>query len=268
MAELLTTRQLQEILQVDRTTIYRMADQGRIPAIKVGNQWRFPRLQIEAWLQSQSINAPISPLPTEGGQTTPQTAQHANLAQLLPLECVQLIQDSFADILNVMIMVVDLEGNMLTQPSNPCGLFLATEQSPTARERCVELWNEMAQLPAIMPRFQESHLGLLCARGYVRVGAEITGMLILGGITPPTWPPAPSRLQEIADFLQVDITLLQALRKCTNFRLRNKNAFCRMCNESPTSSLTSPQNALSFMIACNVLPRSPKFHRQSDFTLV
>lgn len=209
MAELLTTRQLQEILQVDRTTIYRMADQGRIPAIKVGNQWRFPRQQIEAWLQSQSINAPISPLSSEGGQTTPQTAQHTNLAQLLPLECVQLIQDSFADILKVMIMVVDLEGNMLTQPSNPCGLFLATEQSPTARERCVELWNEMAQLPAIMPRFQESHLGLLCARGYVRVGAEITGMLILGGITPPSWPPSSSRLQEIADFLQVDITLLQ-----------------------------------------------------------
>ncbi len=37
MAEFLTTRQLQEILHVDRTTIYRMAEAGRIPAVKVGN---------------------------------------------------------------------------------------------------------------------------------------------------------------------------------------------------------------------------------------
>jgi len=210
MAELLTTRQLQEILQVDRTTIYRMADQGRIPAIKVGNQWRFPRQQIEAWLQSQSSTVAPTP-PAEPGQpvSTSAAGSRTNLAQLLPLDCVQLIQDSFAEVLGVMILIVDLEGNMITEPSNPCGLFLATEQSPSARERCVELWNEMAQLPAIMPRFQESHLGLLCARGYVRVRNEITGMLILGGITPPIWPPSPSRLQEIADFLQVDTAFLQ-----------------------------------------------------------
>jgi excisionase family DNA binding protein len=35
VSEFLTTRQLQEILHVDRTTIYRMADDGRVPAVKV-----------------------------------------------------------------------------------------------------------------------------------------------------------------------------------------------------------------------------------------
>lgn len=43
ISELLTTKELQDVLHVDRTTIYRMAESGRIPAVKVGNQWRFPR---------------------------------------------------------------------------------------------------------------------------------------------------------------------------------------------------------------------------------
>ena len=41
-SEFLTTRQLQEILHVDRTTIYRMADDGRVPAVKVGSQSAIP----------------------------------------------------------------------------------------------------------------------------------------------------------------------------------------------------------------------------------
>ncbi len=51
MTDLLTTKELQAILHVDRTTIYRMAESGRLPAVKVGDQWRFPRQQIDGWLR-------------------------------------------------------------------------------------------------------------------------------------------------------------------------------------------------------------------------
>ena len=47
MADLLTTNQVQTLLKVDRTTIYRMVEQGRLPAIRVGKQWRFSRPEIE-----------------------------------------------------------------------------------------------------------------------------------------------------------------------------------------------------------------------------
>ena len=47
ISDLLTTKELQDVPHVDRTTIYRMAESGRIPAVKVGNQWRFPRQQTE-----------------------------------------------------------------------------------------------------------------------------------------------------------------------------------------------------------------------------
>ena len=50
MPDLLTTTQVQDLLQVDRTTIYRMVESGRLPAIRVGKQWRFSRPEIERWL--------------------------------------------------------------------------------------------------------------------------------------------------------------------------------------------------------------------------
>ncbi len=205
MAELLTTKQLQEILQVDRTTIYRMADSGRIPAIKVGNQWRFPRQQIEAWLQQQSstVTTPNAPPSQE------QPVADIEIRQLFPLECIQLIQDSFADILGVMVLVTDVDGNLVTKPSNPCGFFLAAEESPEARKRCLELWVRMAHEPALTPRFIESHLGLLCARGLIAVEGEIKAMLVLGGIAPKQWPPDEQKLHQIAEDLGLDAAVLE-----------------------------------------------------------
>ena len=172
MTDLLTTKELQAILNVDRTTIYRMAESGRVPAVKVGNQWRFPKQQIETWLQRQSVaNLPA-------GESS--AAGNGDSLQLFPLECVQLIQDSFADALGVMILVTDLNGVPVTKPSNPCGLYTVAESSPVARQRCLDLWVRLANEPALAPRFQASHLGLLCARGLIRVGSEIKAMLVAG----------------------------------------------------------------------------------------
>jgi len=210
MAELLTTKQLQQILKVDRTTIYRMAESGRIPAIKVGNQWRFSRQQIEAWLWKRNVE-------TAGAEAQPATpAQPATTApmdvmpaHLLPLESVQMIQDAYAELLNVMLVVTDLDGAMITRPSNVVGLFTATESSPKAHQRCLEHWIAMAGNPRLQPIFQRSHLGLLCARGLIRVGPEIKAMLIVGGIAPDDWPPDDAVIQEIADDLFVEPAIIK-----------------------------------------------------------
>ena len=37
-------------------------------------------------------------------------------------------------------------------------------------------------------------MGLLGARGLVRVGIELKGMAIIGGIAPDDWPPAPNQI--------------------------------------------------------------------------
>ncbi len=209
MAELLTTKQLQEILKVDRTTIYRMAEAGRIPAIKVGNQWRFPRHQIEAWLWQQNPQAAMAaPAPADLSGEKLELPTNS-LRRVFPLECVQLIQDTYADLLDVMMVVTDLDGNMITRPSNEAGLFTATETSPNAHERCLEHWISMAGDPRLQPGFQRSHLGLLCARGLIRVGNEIKAMLVVGGIAPDDWPPSEEEIQSIAEFLQIDPAIIR-----------------------------------------------------------
>ncbi|MBI2999141.1 MAG: helix-turn-helix domain-containing protein [Deltaproteobacteria bacterium] len=47
---LLTTEQVARYLKVDKFTVYRLVSQKKLPAFRVGNQWRFKRKMIEAWL--------------------------------------------------------------------------------------------------------------------------------------------------------------------------------------------------------------------------
>ena len=46
----LTTEDVEEILQVNPRTVYRLIKRGSIPALRVGRQWRFRRKDVEAWL--------------------------------------------------------------------------------------------------------------------------------------------------------------------------------------------------------------------------
>src|SRR5512134_674746 len=49
----LTTEEVLEYLQVNLRTVYRLIKAGRIPAVRVGRQWRFRKSDIDAWLESQ-----------------------------------------------------------------------------------------------------------------------------------------------------------------------------------------------------------------------
>jgi excisionase family DNA binding protein len=49
----LTTEEVLDYLQVNLRTIYRLIKAGRIPAVRVGRQWRFRQRDIDAWLESQ-----------------------------------------------------------------------------------------------------------------------------------------------------------------------------------------------------------------------
>jgi excisionase family DNA binding protein len=193
MTDMLTAKDMQALLQVDRSTIYRMVEAGRLPAIKVGKQWRFPGDQVEQWLQRQASRSmpAAQPAPAQVNQNT--------LAELLPLECVQLIQDTFAKALEIMLVITNLEGRPITEVSNPCGLFKAISHVPDALEKCMETWRNLAVTIDLEPKFMPSHLGLLCARAMIRVGPELKGMVVAGGIAPETWPPEPDKLEAIAD---------------------------------------------------------------------
>jgi excisionase family DNA binding protein len=153
MSDLLTTNQLLELLQVDRTTVYRMLSEGRVPGFKVGGQWRFSRQEIEAWLKEQS--RPVPP-PDE----TPSIKLSVNI---LPLDYTQPIQDIFAEALNVGAIMTRLDGEPITEISNCspfCQLILS---SPRGRKRCVDSWRSLAGQTDHKPRLHTCHAGLLYA---------------------------------------------------------------------------------------------------------
>jgi len=53
----LTTEEVLDYLQVNLRTIYRLIKAGKIPAVRVGRQWRFRKHDIDAWLSGSRTNA-------------------------------------------------------------------------------------------------------------------------------------------------------------------------------------------------------------------
>jgi len=72
----LTTEEVLEYLQVNLRTVYRLIKAGKIPAVRVGRQWRFRKTDIDAWLDSQRPRvggrtpavAPTRTTPISGGR--------------------------------------------------------------------------------------------------------------------------------------------------------------------------------------------------------
>ena len=60
----LTTEEVLEYLQVNLRTVYRLIKAGKIPAVRVGRQWRFRKRDIDAWLDSQRTS-PLPGMPQE-----------------------------------------------------------------------------------------------------------------------------------------------------------------------------------------------------------
>ncbi len=52
---ILTLREAATYLQLGVPTIYRLAQAARIPASKVGGQWRFRREVLDAWMDAQAL---------------------------------------------------------------------------------------------------------------------------------------------------------------------------------------------------------------------
>lgn len=176
MDDLLTTRQLMDLLQLDRTTIYRMLNNGRLPGLRVGGQWRFSRQSIEALMQGTNLAA------SAGEKTlvekTPEPVSPNT--DVLPLHCLQPIQEVFAQTAGIGAVTTGLDGNPLTTFSNPCAycsLILATGKG---RRLCQASWKRLAKGTEKQPRLELCHAGLTYARGWIAVNGESIAMIFAG----------------------------------------------------------------------------------------
>src|SRR6185436_6453722 len=66
----LTTEEVLDYLQVNLRTVYRLIKAGKIPAVRVGRQWRFRKGDIDAWLESQRPRA-VRPTASSAKVATP-----------------------------------------------------------------------------------------------------------------------------------------------------------------------------------------------------
>ncbi len=53
MEEILTLSEASHYLKVHKATIYKLAQEGGLPAFKVGRVWRFKKETIDAWLDKK-----------------------------------------------------------------------------------------------------------------------------------------------------------------------------------------------------------------------
>ena len=52
--DLKTPEQIARYLNINKFTVYRLVTEKKIPAFKVGNQWRFKQELIDAWVMAKS----------------------------------------------------------------------------------------------------------------------------------------------------------------------------------------------------------------------
>jgi excisionase family DNA binding protein len=54
LKNLLTAKEVAALLRVSTQTLYKMLEQGQIPAVKVGSQWRFDGDKVKHWIERQA----------------------------------------------------------------------------------------------------------------------------------------------------------------------------------------------------------------------
>ena len=50
-SEIMTLEETAKYLKIGKSTLYKMAREGKIPAVKIANQWRFRKDDIDKWLR-------------------------------------------------------------------------------------------------------------------------------------------------------------------------------------------------------------------------
>lgn len=83
---IMTTRELAEYIKMNEKTVLKMAQTGRIPGVKIGNQWRFHLELIDSYLQNDIVKSSDSEL-----DLIIKTAEHIiPLSRLTGLDCIKI----------------------------------------------------------------------------------------------------------------------------------------------------------------------------------
>lgn len=195
MSEFLTTNQVQELLQVDRTTVYRMLSDGRLSGVKIGNRWRFFRANIDDLLtKSPPAAEPIA----------------ATSLDVLPMACLQNMQNVSAEAIGIGAVITDATGKPLTQMSSPCRFCQLIYESERGQVACLTDFSLIAHRASSAFPHITCHAGLRCSGAPIMINGVKTAVFIAGQYKTTSPPPAEQqqRLQQLADAYDLDIASL------------------------------------------------------------
>lgn len=176
-APLLTADAVARLLGVDASTVYRMAGDGRLPALKVGRQWRFPAEDLASALRAgvpTAMTEPAAAAARVGATRDPWPDAALVAAVVAPV----------AAALDVTMVVTDLAGRPVTELLHPCPRLADHDRDPGLRAACAAEWSALGAELDFEPRFRTGALGFACARALVRRGDRLIGMVLAGGVAP------------------------------------------------------------------------------------
>jgi excisionase family DNA binding protein len=165
MSDFLTAKQVIELLNVDRTTLYRMIKENRIKGFKVGSNWRFPAGEINAIMNGKASDS-FPPVETP--------------KEVLPVHCIQPIQEVFSDIIGVAALTTDPDGNPITEISNSCSFCKMIMSSDAGREACRNSWKNLRFSNDGKPVFNTCHAGLKYSGASIKLENTEEAKLITG----------------------------------------------------------------------------------------
>ena len=105
----LTTEEVLEYLQINLRTVYRLIKAGKIPAIRVGRQWRFRKTDLDTWLTSQQASSTSGPGDQSIGQS-PAPAHTGGRPRVLVVDD----EASIRDLLSQTLALADYEVDVAT----------------------------------------------------------------------------------------------------------------------------------------------------------
>ncbi|MFC1492613.1 PocR ligand-binding domain-containing protein [candidate division KSB1 bacterium] len=196
MDNLLTTKQVIEILKIDRTTVYRMLKDGRLLGVKIGKQWRFSKESVEELVS---------------GGSSVSDSETSQPVDILPLHCLQPIQDVFAEVAEVGSVTTNVAGFPISNLSNCsdfCSLIL---DSDSGRRGCIKSWHKLTSLGKRKTVFYTCHAGLRYLGARIEPDGEFIAMLFAGQIHTEKQEKAveADRIKKLADEYDIDETRLK-----------------------------------------------------------
>ena len=195
-SRLMRAENVARILGIDRSTVYRMAESNQLHGVKIGRQWRFLAEDVDRLLRTGQGNAVAVGGAMRGAgtgagggaidgyeNTTQVDSSTSKLYFLLTsLKVVSPIVEVASEILGVMMVITDMVGNELTEVFNPCPWYVENSADPTLMTHCRNDWVELADSPSLDIRLRTGPLGFDRARSFIRIGSELVGMVVAGGV--------------------------------------------------------------------------------------